>query len=753
MLFGVSPNRVSGETPEIARGDACAPPFSPSVPMSFAHWLSRAGRLLKPSACLAVSLVFAALVAWVILGSAVINPRNVKWLKGDPAQSYLGWAFFRMEEDWRLPLGYTSKLNFPYGTAVAYTDSMPIVAAAMKLFSRHLPSTFQYLGLVAFANYILQAFFGYKIGFALCKDRLLAALASAFFTLAPPFVLRTGYHFSLSSQWLILASLWLYIRFAQEQQSASERTTVCWYCILFFFAGGMTPYIAVLCLFVCLATAMLAFSKSRQRWLLRTGLWLTPGAVLMISWMLFGFLKFDMTAEEYAAPGYRYHSLNLLAPLDPQRFSSLFFKDQSVFPGQTEGYAYFGAGIILLIVVLLVVAPLAPFRWSGVSLWPLWVVAVLSLALAASAKVTFGQNILLDLPLPDALERLFSTFRASGRLFWAAYYIVFCCSLAAAARVFSRNRLIFLLAALLFVQVLDCKSLYAEVHAVLNSRPESPLRLRDPFWKQVGKRFDTLIVLPAFQSRFTLRTYDAPAGDDSWRVFGMLAAKQRMAINTAYLARHEAELLDYHSKTLPHQISSGQFDEKTLCVLSPRLLVCLLQNGVTDVFCKTVDGVAVCWKMPTKSEENRDSVWNTLQEKGYSVSLLDRFAYHPNEVTMDLRQGFRLPEDQLLLANGQETHVPLLLDESRPVQRIRVDLSPLSTQQFSVWIGQHHAGEWRLPGRSTIFVEIPDEVWSNGPLSRRIVSLVFKWERPNSPVASGATLPATAGFSELRLEY
>ena len=31
--------------------------------MSFAHWLSRAGRLLKPSACLAASLVFAALVA------------------------------------------------------------------------------------------------------------------------------------------------------------------------------------------------------------------------------------------------------------------------------------------------------------------------------------------------------------------------------------------------------------------------------------------------------------------------------------------------------------------------------------------------------------------------------------------------------------------------------------------------------------------------------------------------------------------
>ena len=169
-------------------------------------------------------------------------------MKGDPAQSYLGWAFFRMEKDWTLPLGYASKLNFPDGTPIAFTDSMPIVAVAMKAISKRLPSTFQYLGLIAFANYLLQAFFGYKIGFAILKDRLLAALAGAFFTLAPPFVLRTGFHFSLSSQWLILATLWLYLRF--DQGRATERTTVLWFCVLFLFAGGITPYIAVLCVFV-----------------------------------------------------------------------------------------------------------------------------------------------------------------------------------------------------------------------------------------------------------------------------------------------------------------------------------------------------------------------------------------------------------------------------------------------------------------------------------------------------------------------
>ena len=227
---------------------------------------------------------------------------------------------------------------------------------------------------------------------------------------------------------------------------------------------------------------------------------------------------------------------------------------------------------------------------------------------------------------------------------------------------------------------------------MLNSKPAVEVRLKSPFWKHLGSRFKTLVVLPAFQTQFVLRTYGAPGGEDSWQIFGLLASKQKLAINTAYLARHDVDDLENQLKTLPGRICSGQFDDKTLCILSPRFLVRLLENNVTDVFCQTVDGVAVCWKAPSESEENRDSLWNALQEAGYSVSLIDRFAYHPHEVTMDLRRGFRLPDGELVLADGQESQIPLLLDQDRPLRRIRVDLTPLNFQndsgrQFSVWVG------------------------------------------------------------------
>jgi hypothetical protein len=110
---------------------------------------------------------------------------------------------------------------------------------------------------------------------------------------------------------------------------------------------------------------------------------------------------------------------------DPQQFPSVLFKDQGVFPGQSEGYAYLGAGMIVLIAVSIILAPSSLFHSKSVSLWPLWLVAALSFTLAISAKVTLGSSVLLDLSLPDGLERLLSTFRASGRLFWVGYYIVF----------------------------------------------------------------------------------------------------------------------------------------------------------------------------------------------------------------------------------------------------------------------------------------------------------------------------------------
>jgi hypothetical protein len=98
-------------------------------------------------------------------------------------------------------------------------------------------------------------------------------------------------------------------------------------------------------------------------------------------------------------------------------------------------------------------------------------------------------------------------------------------------------------------------------------------------------------------------------------------------------------------------------------------------------------------------------------------------------VVMDLRQGFRLPEGELLLANSRETQIPLLLDPARPVQRINVNRPRSTPAMIRPDIQRanrpHHAGKWTKT-RSTIrlkFPKTPDQRVDG----RQILPLVFEW--------------------------
>jgi hypothetical protein len=63
-----------------------------------------------------------------VVGPKVINPFDVSWFSGDASNSYLGWEFFRNETHLNFPLGWSSAIGFPIGEAIAYLDSIPLVA-------------------------------------------------------------------------------------------------------------------------------------------------------------------------------------------------------------------------------------------------------------------------------------------------------------------------------------------------------------------------------------------------------------------------------------------------------------------------------------------------------------------------------------------------------------------------------------------------------------------------------------------------
>ena len=65
---------------------------------------------------------------------SLLNPLNIEWLMGDQGditQSFLGWHFFRNSE-WTFPLGKILQYNFPQGTSIGFTDSIPFLALLFK---------------------------------------------------------------------------------------------------------------------------------------------------------------------------------------------------------------------------------------------------------------------------------------------------------------------------------------------------------------------------------------------------------------------------------------------------------------------------------------------------------------------------------------------------------------------------------------------------------------------------------------------
>ena len=69
------------------------------------------------------------------------------YMEKDIQQHYAGWLFYRQNAQ-GFPLCVTQSINAPSGVSIAYTDSIPLVAALCRPLANWLGGTFQYLSLI-----------------------------------------------------------------------------------------------------------------------------------------------------------------------------------------------------------------------------------------------------------------------------------------------------------------------------------------------------------------------------------------------------------------------------------------------------------------------------------------------------------------------------------------------------------------------------------------------------------------------------
>src|SRR5262249_42073209 len=189
-------------------------------------------------------------------------------------------------------------------------------------------------------------------------------------------------------------------------------------------------------------------------------------------------------SDTYRAPGYGLFSLNLDAPFNPAvpTFPAGALQPQapSLLPPlplahteQSDGYNYLGLGTIALLALYLVKRP-SSVRWV---LQPRVVAvtaaALVCTALAASNSVTFGAHTLFVVHLPGRIYHALESLRASGRLFWPAYYLIV---LAALSLTYWNGKPRFRLAILataLAVQLADLAPLHSRTREACSARYEN----------------------------------------------------------------------------------------------------------------------------------------------------------------------------------------------------------------------------------------------------------------------------------------
>jgi hypothetical protein len=540
---------------------------------------------------LAIALVAGLLYALVVLGPRPLNPRNVGWIPFDPAYHYISWELFRQDPKLHWPVTYTDRLGYPAGEAVALTDLNPLLAVVLKPLSALLPEPMQYFGIEAVLACALQFFFALRI-FRLILDRNPwgAVLASAFFLLSPPLTYRFWGHYSLSNHWLLLAALFLFLR-EQLAPTQNLRRFVIAALALAAVSVGINPYLAFQVVLVLTATVVSLLWQRRLTLVRAAGMMALLIAVCVSMAAALGLVITG--GRGYASGGYRYFSMNLLAPIDPRGWTSLLLPTLSSasVAGQYEGYNYLGAGVLVL--ALIVVIAWLVQRRKPRMLDPRWVLplagcCLLLTVMALSTRITIGSRTLLDLDPSERFSPLLAPLRATGRLFWLPYYVTLTAVLAASLLLFRRLWANLLLAAVLLLQIADTNPLRHWVHVTVNGGHPSPLR--SPIWSKLGSTHENLIVLPAWQCAAKA----SPGGTEGYRIFGFLAVNQKMRTNSYQSARYTQVARDFHCDQSIAELSHRPLLPDSVYVVSADVAAAIAQGPTGPGKCHDLDGFILC---------------------------------------------------------------------------------------------------------------------------------------------------------------
>jgi len=418
-----------------------------------------------------------------VLGINNLSFVNTDWLAArDVTTDLISWKFFK-DDIWRFPLGSNPNYGLDVASGIAFSGSIPIMALIFKLFANVLPDNFHYFGLWIFICFFLQSYIAFTIIYNKSESLCFSIVGSLFFLLSPILINRIGLHLSLSAHWLILMGFYI------ETKKNLFNKSIYWTALI-SLSSLIHFYFTIMLLGMFF---IFLLSKIKKNYDYKKSFGQIFLILCSLTFTMFVIGYFNVPFTDALAYGYGNYALDI---------SSIFSQSSSTVAGKInwslvipntkilgqESFAYLGLGGIFLLVFLIVIF-ISNYNIfiKNKKFVPYFLIILIFSIVALSNKIHLFGSQIFSFELPNIIYGPLSIVRASGRLFWPVYYLIFLGSIIFLYKKFSKINSLYILVIIFFIQFVD---MYPGLKGYFNSNGFlSAKKIADySFWKEITEK-------------------------------------------------------------------------------------------------------------------------------------------------------------------------------------------------------------------------------------------------------------------------
>lgn len=510
---------------------------------------------IKKKEAILIGLVLGFLFFIIIFGFKTLNPRYDSWLfeGGDLTQHYMGWKYFRIS-NWNFPLiGLLDGIVYPYKLSIVYMDSIPLFAVIFKILSPILPKTFQYFGLYGLLSYIIMGGVSALIVNKYTAKLEIIMMSTLIILSSPAMIFRVYGHLALSSHWIILIAIYYWLSYRSEKKVL--KNSVFW-SLLMMLSVSVHMYFVPMVFIILVGFCIDNYIINKK---------ILPNLIIIFSSVLSALLLMSILGifeiQSTTTPDkLGTYSMNINSFFNPLGISSIIQTLPLRLPTQYEGFAYLGAGIILLLFIAIVSYENINKKIDLKNNIGAIFISISSIILALGPIITLNNHTLIELPHPRLIEIFFGTFRANGRFIWIFYYILIVFIIKTTISRNSDKRVTFILLICMILQYSDIFHHYRSIHRNFKLKFFYSSKLKSKFWNSIEKD-NYKIIFFSDSSIINNLSY-------LWD-FSNFAVMNKISLNDIYAARKGDILIEKYRKEVLLNLEKG-IVSKDIIYIFPR---------------------------------------------------------------------------------------------------------------------------------------------------------------------------------------